>query len=61
VRDDAREITRRHLERGLAIMQWYLAEALRIRGAVAVPQPVVDAEALLEWLRQRDFRQFRSR
>jgi putative DNA primase/helicase len=58
---DTREITRRHLERGLFVIQWDLAEALRIRGAVAVPRSVLDAEALLEWLKQQGLKQFRSR
>ncbi len=32
-------------------MQWYLSETLRIRGATAVPQAVLDAETLLAWIK----------
>ena len=52
------EISEHHLARGLELIQWYLAEALRIRGAAAVPQPVQDAEALSSWLQARGVRQF---
>lgn len=52
------EINEQHLARGLELIQWYLAEALRIRGAAAVPQGVQDAEALLSWLQARDMRLF---
>ena len=50
-----------HLERALILVQWYLAEALRIRGAAAIPQSVIDAELLSAWLRERGFKQFRSK
>lgn len=55
------EITTDHLARALTLVQWYLAEALRIRGAAAVPQSVQDAEALSNWLQERGMRQFRTR
>jgi len=55
-----RTIQRGHLERSLVLMQWYLGEALRIRGAVAIPQEVADAESLLAWLKERGLRNFRS-
>jgi len=55
-----RAIQRPHFERALTLTQWYLAEALRIRGAVAIPPEVADAEALLAWLKERGLRQFRS-
>ncbi len=57
----ASEITADHLARALVLIQWYLAEALRIRGAAAVPQSVQDAEALSSWLQVRGMRQFRTR
>lgn len=55
------QITADHLARGLVLIQWYLAEALRIRGAAAVPQSVQDAEALSNWLHARGMRKFRTR
>lgn len=57
----AREISAEHLKRGLALVQWYLAEALRIRGVAIVPQSVSDAEILSAWLRERGLRVFRSK
>lgn len=56
-----RTIDRPHLERALILVQWYLSEALRIRGAAAIPQSVIDAELLSSWLRERDIKQFRSK
>lgn len=50
-----------YLERALVLIQWYLAEALRIRGAAAVPQVVLDAEMLSAWLKGKGIREFRSR
>ena len=52
------EITADHLARGLVLIQWYLSETLRIRGAAAVPQSVQDAEALSNWLQARGVRRF---
>lgn len=57
----AHEIGAAALDRGLILMQWYLGEALRIRGAAAIPRTVSDAEALVEWLKGRGLRMFRSR
>ncbi|WP_018989143.1 YfjI family protein [Aromatoleum toluclasticum] len=57
----AREVDRSYLERGLTIVQWYLGEALRIRGAAAIPQSVLDAEALSGWLQERGLGIFRSK
>ena len=57
----AKEIGKNHLERGLMLVQWYLAETLRIRGAAAIPQSVLDAEMLSAWLHARDMKQFRSK
>ena len=56
-----RAIERQYLERGLILMQWYLAEALRIRGAAAIPQSVTDAETLMAWLMAQSLGVFRSR
>lgn len=50
----AREITEEHLGRGLILMQWYLAEALRIQSAAIIPQSVLDAESLSRWLISRN-------
>ena len=50
-----------HLESALILMQWYLSEALRIRGASTIPQSVIDAEMLSKWLHDRDMKQFRLR
>jgi putative DNA primase/helicase len=55
-----RQIEESHLERALILVQWYLAEALRIRGAAAVPQVVTDAETLSAWLSERSMREFRT-
>lgn len=56
----ARVIESEALERALILVQWYLAEALRIRGAAAIPQSVSDAEQLSKWLQERGLRLFRS-
>lgn len=56
----AREISADHFARALTLIQWYLAEALRIRGAAAIPQTVTDAEALLAWIKDRGISLFRS-
>lgn len=56
-----REIDVPHLQRALVLVQWYLGEALRIRGAAAVPQAVLDAELLSAWLNEKGFRAFRSK
>ncbi len=50
-----------YLERALILIQWYLAETLRIRKVAAIPQVAFDAELLSEWLRSRDLKQFRSK
>ncbi len=55
-----RSISRKHLERGLTIVQWYLLESLRIRGAALVPQALLDAESLLKWLQERGMTLFRT-
>jgi len=53
-------ISAKHLEQGLKLIQWYLKEALRIRGAATVSQAVKDAESLSKWLDQQGLRVFRS-
>lgn len=55
-----RQIETNHLNRALILIQWYLAEALRIRGAAVVPQAVLDAEMLSAWLQERAIRVFRT-
>ncbi|MDD2760034.1 MAG: YfjI family protein [Methylomonas sp.] len=57
----AREITGKHLESGLILMQWYLAEALRIQSAAIVPQSVLDAESLSRWLESRNVQEYTTR
>jgi putative DNA primase/helicase len=57
----AREIDSEYLQRGLVLVQWYLAEALRIRGASAIPQSVTDAEFLSLWLKDHNITKFRSK
>lgn len=57
----AREITGKHLESGLTLTQWYLAEALRIQSAAIVPQSVLDAESLSRWLESRHIQQYTTR
>lgn len=54
-------IDENRLGRGLVIVQWYLAEMLRIRGMAAVPQSVNDAESLLKWLDISGLQLFRTR
>jgi putative DNA primase/helicase len=56
----ARAIDANRLGRALIIVQWYLVEALRIKGAAVIPQSVKDAESLLKWLHERDYKMFRS-
>jgi len=56
-----REITTEYLERSLILMQWYLAETLRIRCFARVPQSIIDAETLSSWLLNHDIKQFRSK
>ena len=56
----AKVITRDQLIRAVILVQWYLAEALRIHSAAAVPQSITDAESLLRWLKGRDMRVFRA-
>jgi putative DNA primase/helicase len=56
----AYQIDRKTFERALVLVQWYLAEALRLRGVAVVPKAVLDAEALLEWLKEHQLRVFRS-
>ena len=57
----ARMIDDKRLGRALIIVQWYLAEALRIRGVAIIPQAVRDAESLSRWLDERGFKMFRSK
>ena len=56
-----RLIEKIQLERALVLVQWYLSEALRIRGATSIPQSVLDAEQLSAWLYTRSLKQFRSK
>ncbi|NOU14009.1 MAG: DUF3987 domain-containing protein [Methylococcaceae bacterium] len=56
----ARVIDADRLGRALIIVQWYLAETLRIRGAAVIPQSVSDAESLSIWLQNRGYKAFRT-
>ncbi len=56
----ARMIDADRLGRALVIVQWYLAETLRIKGAAMIPQSVSDAESLSKWLNDRDYNAFRT-
>ncbi len=42
-----------HLQRAVNLMQWYLAEALRLRDNAVVTESVSDAEGLMHWLREK--------
>lgn len=53
-----REISKDHLERGFILIQWYLKEALRIRGAALIPQEIIDAESLSKWLYNQGIKLF---
>lgn len=57
----ARQIEADHLARALVLVQWYLKEALRIRGAAAIPQAVIDAEMLSAWLKEKGTSNFRTK
>lgn len=56
-----RIIEAEHLQRALVLMQWYLKEALRMRGASSASQAVLDAEMLSAWLKEKGIRVFRSK
>ncbi len=53
-------IDENRLGRGLIIVQWYLAEMLRIRGSAVIPLCVTDAESLSKWLDSRGHQVFRT-
>ena len=53
-----RSIKAEHLTSGLILMQWYLAEALRIRSVSLIPLEVKHAEMLVNWLKERDLKLF---
>ncbi|MEO6421999.1 MAG: YfjI family protein [Candidatus Nitrotoga sp.] len=57
----SRQIETDHLARALVLVQWYLNEALRIRGAAAIPQSVTDAEMLSAWLKEKGTSNFRTK
>jgi putative DNA primase/helicase len=56
----ATSINTERLARALIIIQWYLKETLRIKGAAVVPQSVCDAESLSKWLDINGYLVFRS-
>ena len=56
----ADEISEDYLQCGITLVRWYLNEMLRLRGAMAVPIAVQDAEALLKWLENRQIKVFRT-
>ena len=53
-----RSIKASHLTDSLILMQWYLAEALRIRSVSLIPPEVKHAEMLVNWLKERDIKLF---
>jgi putative DNA primase/helicase len=53
-----RSLKASHLNNGLILMQWYLAEALRIRSVSLIPSEVKHAEMLVSWLKDRDIKLF---
>jgi putative DNA primase/helicase len=57
----ARMINSARLGRALVIIQWYLKETLRIKGAAVIPLSVSDAESLSRWLDASGYQVFRTR
>lgn len=57
----AREIDTDRLSRALVLIQWYLKETLRIKGAAVIPLSVTDAESLSRWLDVSGYRVFKTR
>lgn len=55
-----RSIKAIHISNGIILMQWYLAESLRIRSTSLIPIEVKHAEMLIKWLSDRDIRLFSS-
>ena len=47
------EVPLEALQRAVILTEWYLQEALRLRATACVPQPLQEAEKLLDWLRER--------
>jgi putative DNA primase/helicase len=56
----ARSIDAERLGRALDMIDWYLKETLRIKGAAVVPQSVTDAESLSRWLDMSGYQAFRT-
>lgn len=52
-RDHPEAIRLAEVKAAAALVDWYLAEALRLRGVASVPQEIRDAEAVLAWCRER--------
>jgi putative DNA primase/helicase len=55
-----RSIKASHITSGLILMQWYLAESLRIKSMSLIPIEVKHAEMLIKWLDDRQTRLFSS-
>jgi Protein of unknown function (DUF3987)/Bifunctional DNA primase/polymerase, N-terminal len=54
VRDPyARVIRVEDMARGCTLMRWYLGEALRLAEEYIVPEEIVDAQAILDWVQER--------
>jgi hypothetical protein len=53
---DAREIDARALSNGITLARHYASTALRVHGASRINAELLDAEALLEWIRLRSDR-----
>lgn len=50
---EAREISGEHVERGIALAEFYLQEQKRVLETAVVPRHLQVAEDLLEWIRRR--------
>lgn len=50
---DARQVDRQTMEHAATLALYYLDEALRVIGTASIPKDVRDAEAILEWCRER--------
>lgn len=52
-RDHPTAIRLPEVQAAAELVNWYLAEALRLRGVASIPQEIRDAETVLAWCRER--------
>lgn len=57
---DTRTIEVQHMTNACHLVEWYLKEALRIRGVSIISQKDTDANKLLKWLKDNNHKMFRS-